>query len=996
MYCKPRFICMSVRILLFLLCYNTLLFANSWHYSDLKGLDKWGDCNDAWADLIAVYGQQTSGGWSFRADLMNLTEDAEALFYIGIDFTEGGKDYFSPDYPQVTDEIEWDLLIRFSSDGNSTLLDTAFQDLSSNILHSGMDTKLDYLYMEIDSSLFPNPDANWQIQAVTLDALGKNLYDKTKVFSSQDTTGRGKVVLIVSNVFTGYGPHVVSWYDGFAIRAGERPGERRGFKYLLDAFETHQVPMVLGDMRIETFPANEYLEINDRIRQLSNQNLCDVLSTLTYGHFMCWQPDDVDSKAIEMMHQLREGLDLPASDIFFPYESMITSGDIKTIADAGFPAIFGLDQYRYWFGWIEDWSNMDAVREDIESLRKIHRINNMDFFFNTQINNYQGFAADERWEVIDWNTWSEYAMYEGTDEGLYMWWRRILHDMAMDEDQEQFFTIGTDLLLTPWLFPDVIEWNIGWIAAHPWIEAITFSDLLNRNWEVIDHGDLGLDDNDLLIQYPLQGDIHYNAYFPWFYHGGVSDGHSPNIPVGAIIESYSDHVPYLRDGERIPSGKIMGDDSTANSLVDETLSTLRSLPDNAITDLAWLAWFLATAEQTFHAQTDYAGGVDTGSDWGGQYLHPGPKLRANYVNQINKLAAAAFWADSAHMELLPEISQLRKQDYDLDGEDEFVLFNDRLWCLFENDGGRLEYVFSFSDTTGPVQVVAPTHEHQLIFDGLGRNFEQGEISALPAWDRAADGCFVEDFTYPEYTLSIDDNRLMMTSPDNSIRKTLTLEGGQIHGDYQLSGISQVNPGFGFTINLMNTYNPGWSALYQKIETDETYGWQCLAGGCVTVDLSDPNVALASMNAFSDSPADEEMQERLDYTGYPNGHWFNFPYHTISTIGLDSFRITLSFGADSVTSVHLSKSNPEQLAFFENWPNPFNAETQIRFYLEKSGFVNITVYNILGERIVTILSDFKHKGEHLIHWRAETLPGGVYLCRLQTKSCQKTIKLLINH
>ncbi|MBN2103690.1 T9SS type A sorting domain-containing protein [bacterium] len=990
-HCNSLSLWLSITALLIL---QTPGLTNSWTYSDLKGLDPWGDAAVEYADLIAVYGRRSPEGFAFRADLMNLKTGPEDLLFIAIGFTEGGRKDYSRKNHALEFDIAWDLLIRFSLNGDNTLMDTNFQELPQHILEAALNSRLDFVFMDIDSALFQNMDGLWQIQASTLNKDGNSLLDKTKVFSSLDSAGLGKLVLTVSNVFTGYGPHAVSWYDGFGIRSWERPGERRGFKYLLDSFENHNIPMVLGDMRLETFPANEYLEINDRIRQLHNNGLCDPLSTLTYGHFMCWQPEDVNTKALEMMAELRDRMNLPVSDIFFPYESMLTAGDVKTISDAGYSAIYGLDQYRYWFGWLDDWSDITAVRESIESLRKIHRINGIDFFFHTSINNYQGFLTDERWETIDWNTWSEYAMYEGTDEGLHLWWRRILLDMALDPDQEQFFTLGTDLLLTPWLYPDVIEWNIAWIAAHPWIEAVTFTGLLTRGWEVIDHGDLGLSDDELLIRYAPQGDMHYNAYFPWFYHGGVSDGHSPNIPAGTAIEAYSDFVPYLREGEKIPSGRMMGDDNTPESLIDETLNHLRAAPDNAVTDLAWLAWFLGIAEQTFHAQTNYAGGEEAGNDWGGQFLHPAARLRANYINQINKLTTAAAWADSAASGTLPSSSQYRAGDYDLDGEDEAVIYNDQVWCLFENDGGRLEYAFSWSGTGGPVQLVAPTHQHQLIFDGLGRNYESGEISALQTWNRAADGCFVEDFSYPVYTMDVQNDQLIAASPDGSVQKTITLEGSQVHADYELHGISQVNPGFGFTVNLMQTYSPDWPQLFQKIEETDQVGWQCTAGGQVTVDLSDPNVGLISMDAFSDSPANQEMQERISYDDYPNGHWFNFPYHTISTIGVSPFRITLSFSAGSSVSVDDQGRIPENFMMAEAFPNPFNPFTTIRYTVPKVCHVNLIIYDLLGREITTLVNEIKTPGKYLVKWNGQNRAAGIYLAHLTAGEFTNTKKLIL--
>ena len=108
-------------------------------------------------------------------------------------------------------------------------------------------------------------------------------------------------------------------------------------------------------------------------------------------------------------------------------------------------------------------------------IRKIHQFNDMKFFFHTEWANYgpSGFMTDDRWDLSIDMSFDNFDYFAGTDQGLHFLWRRALHDMAMDPDQEQFFTIGTDMRFMPWLLPDIIEWNFQWLASHPWIEART-------------------------------------------------------------------------------------------------------------------------------------------------------------------------------------------------------------------------------------------------------------------------------------------------------------------------------------------------------------------------------------------------------------------------------------------------------------------------------------------------------------------------------------------
>lgn len=877
-----------------------------WQYEDLKLLDPWGDV-ESWSDadsddkdIIAVYEKEEGDGFYFRADLLNLQNRPIPIFYFAIDTQLGGNTLLESGNTSLVSDIQWDILVMISDTSSMTVYDKTYTAHPEYELQLHVDLQFDYVEFGLSREAFNGVDGSViQMQVFTVNTARDRIFDKSQPVSPTDTTGRAKLVISFMNGFIGYGPNAVSWYDGFALRPTEKQGERRGFRYLLDAVEKYKLPLTISDLRIEQLPSNEYLRINERIRNLHGQGLLDPLMTLTYGHFMPWQPDDVDEKAIDMARNLRQNLDLPVSDVFFPYESMLTAGDVEVIKKAGFGAIFGYDQYRYWMGWIDDWSDPVAVKKDIESLRKIHKINGIKFFFDTRIGNYQGFSADERWEEIDWNTWSEYDQYRGTDKGLDLWWRRILLDMALDEDQQQYFTIGTDILLTPWLFPDVLDWNMHWLASHPWVEVTTFSDLLNRNWEVIDDGNLGLASKELLIQYPPQGDMHYNAYFPQFYYGGISDGHSPLIPQGVEIESYFDYVPYLRDNTPIPSGLKMGDGQTSGTIIYETLRNLRAAPDNDLTLLAWLSYFLNISEQTFHD---------------GQYLSATAKLKANYVSHINKIVTAAEWADEAAKGELSETTQALSRDLDLDGEDEYILSNDKVFAIFENDGGRLEYAFTWNSEKGAIEVVSPTSQYFLMDAGWGWNYQDGETATAPTWNRAPDAAFIQsngstgddDYDYAVFDVFINGDSLSFVSQDNHISKTYTLEGSTIQAHYELSGIDMIELGMGLTVNMRNMFERDWSENIKEIGVeDSSAGWRTSKGGFALVDFSEGGTYLIERNSFLDSPAREEMRERGEdeepsSDDYPNGHGLFFPYHCLS-LGTEAeeFDISLTLQTENV-------------------------------------------------------------------------------------------------
>ena len=81
--------------------------------------------------------------------------------------------------------------------------------------------------------------------------------------------------------------------------------------------------------------------------------------------------------------------------------------------------------------------------------------------------------------------------------------------------------------------------------------------------------------------------------------------------------------------------------------------------------------------------------------------------------------------------------------------------------------------------------------------------------------------------------------------------------------------------------------------------------------------------------------------------------------------------------------------------FQNYPNPFNAQTVINFNLAKSLPVTLEIYNVLGEKVVSIYSRQKlNSGEHKVKFNAENLPSGVYVYRLKAGDFRETKKMLL--
>jgi surface protein len=105
-----------------------------------------------------------------------------------------------------------------------------------------------------------------------------------------------------------------------------------------------------------------------------------------------------------------------------------------------------------------------------------------------------------------------------------------------------------------------------------------------------------------------------------------------------------------------------------------------------------------------------------------------------------------------------------------------------------------------------------------------------------------------------------------------------------------------------------------------------------------------------------------------------------------------FELRIQFG--NATSTEPVSELPTVVALDQNYPNPFNPTTQIQYALPESGSVRLDVYNVMGQRVATLVNDQKPAGYHTVTFDARRLASGTYLYRLQTGNQVITKKLLL--
>jgi len=80
--------------------------------------------------------------------------------------------------------------------------------------------------------------------------------------------------------------------------------------------------------------------------------------------------------------------------------------------------------------------------------------------------------------------------------------------------------------------------------------------------------------------------------------------------------------------------------------------------------------------------------------------------------------------------------------------------------------------------------------------------------------------------------------------------------------------------------------------------------------------------------------------------------------------------------------------------YQNYPNPFNPETKIEFRLKDQGYVNITIYDLLGNEVKTLVSEVKGAGRHSVLFNGNNLPSGIYFYKINTADFLSIRKMLL--
>ncbi len=482
----------------------------------------------------------------------------------------------------------------------------------------------------------------------------------------------------------------------------------------------------------------------------------------------------------------------PSSTVFWPAERVVDEGVLSTIQSMGYTHTV-VDQMRHFFKWF---GRTQALGQ---SGYQINEVNNVSLF------PIHDFASTFR--------------FLNDDNGLNTSLRELLSRRARSGTQDQVLSILCD-----WedfrtkSQADAYDLNLRWMANRPWIELVTLDDVAAGNvdlsqpaddtgdsWNTVNRG------TGQVLQRTAKDSIDHATqedYANWY------DGQ------GGREEGLGGKTFEVRPGVNLPDtfGEV-----GVSGIADDAWSQVDAINNNSTGELGRTAAHAAMFVTAFHEQQNN----DLSKFSTGQYIYPDTDF--NNLAEFSKLAqsqmrfAALYKRVDTWAAATPVVATASAEDVDLDGENEYLLYNEVSFAVFEAIGGRCVAAFSRNSSTGAVyQVIGtqPTYagfetEEEGTLNVDGSEIGARRTSAFKDWfaDGNGMGSGTSEYVNDLYGVvaSGSGTGWTFTAPSGHIVKTITLDDTlpELQADYTLSGsINKIYVRHGLSPNLWNLISRG--------------------------------------------------------------------------------------------------------------------------------------------------------------------------------------------
>ncbi len=316
----------------------------------------------------------------------------------------------------------------------------------------------------------------------------------------------------------------------------------------------------------------------------------------------------------------------------------------------------------------------------------------------------------------------------------------------------------------------------------------------------------------------------------------------------------------------------------------------------------------------------------------------------------------------------------------------YIDTTDALLYAEGDSAGIAVRVLSLANPTQPVQVSVFGIECHDIFAANKRAYvSEGTMRSFSIYDMTnpSSPALLKRDTIPSggyvHNAWLSDDGIYLMTTEETVGKTV-----------KLWNVSNLN-----SITLAGEYL-GPSSLAHNTHIKGNYAYiSHYKDGLRIVDISAPPALTEA--GFYDTYV-------MSLPGDFHGAWGAFPFFRSGKILISDIETGLYvvFFAGAVTSAPGNpEAVPDRFQLDQNFPNPFNPETVIRYHLPaelsgESGFISVrlSVFDVLGREVAVLVDGEKAGGRYEERWNASSMPSGIYFARLVAGSFQETRRMLL--
>ncbi len=466
----------------------------------------------------------------------------------------------------------------------------------------------------------------------------------------------------------------------------------------------------------------------------------------------------------------------PSSRVFWIPERIIDEDVLTKVTALGYSHAFA-DQFRHI---LDRFGRSSALQQDGYSVNRINGVN-----------------------VIVINDQASGFLFRNTDDGLDINLRQLMARMARSSDQDQLLVLYGDWSdFRTKTNADAYDKNVAWLASRPWVE------LVGPDQVASGQVDLSVPPDGTGDMFPAveRGTTTFGRKLGPLWVDHAAEGNYDHWWFGSTgEESLRDKVFAIRSG--VPVNRA-GDDffgvqSFAGSgagITKDAWDAVSSLPDTPLGRLARGSYHAANFLAGWHDEDN----SDLRTYSTGAFIYPDTSSDnlAGFAKQAQSQArrAAVYPQVAAWAAAPPSSPQAVEADVDMDGENEYLLRNDRVFAVFEASGGRCTGAWARDTTTGKVMQIignplsAPGTETE--DEGSSNRNPDGTIlarrtSGFKDWWAVNGGGATNQYVNALYTVTAAPTGTgwTFTSPGGAVVKTITLDNSadKLVAAYALGG-----------------------------------------------------------------------------------------------------------------------------------------------------------------------------------------------------------------